>query len=420
MQLQTEPEKPDKRARGQGSLFQNGSATWWVSYSSRGIRHRESSGSTDRSAAEKLLKHRLAEIETQVFIPRASVRVDELISDLFARYREEQQKSIDTAEQRWRLHLKPFFTRRKAGDLSTDMVRRYIAQRQSQGAAPASCNRELAILKRALNLALESTPPKIRVVPFIPMFREDNTRTGFLADADQARLARECATKGLWLRTAFAIGVTYGWRLSEILGLRVRQVDLADRSVRLEVGSTKNNHGRIVSLTEECFTLLQACCVGKKADDHVLTRDGEPVLDFRGAWQYAVVRAGLGKFVCRKCKHEQATKARCKCGNRHRWRFDGLLFHDLRRTAVRNLRRLGVSETVSMKISGHRTASVFKRYDIIEQADLVDAAARLDVKQKSNALQEVALCQSSARATQNSTQTSATADPKMIAAVLPN
>jgi len=111
------------------------------------------------------------------------------------------------------------------------------------------------------------------MIPFIPMFREDNTRTGSLADADQAKLARECGVKGLWLHTAFAIGCTFGWRLSEVLGLRVRQVDLADRTVRLEVGSTKNGRGRLVSLTEECFTLLQACCVRKKPDDHVLTRD---------------------------------------------------------------------------------------------------------------------------------------------------
>jgi integrase len=299
------------------------------------------------------------------------------------------------------------------------MVRRYIKQRQTQNASPATINRELAILKAAFNLAMESTPPKVRTVPFIPMFSEKNVRIGFLADTDQAKLARECAVRGLWLRTAFAIGYTFGWRLSEILGLRVRQVDLADRTVRLEAGTTKNGHGRIVSLTEECFTLLQACCLGKKQDDYVLTRDhGKRVLDFRGAWQSACVRAELGRFVCRACEQE-VTKKKCKCGSLRR-KYDGLLFHDLRRTAVRNLRRLGVAESVAMKISGHKTASVFRRYDIVEMADLAEAAARLDTKQKSNANVEISFGQSSDRVAENRTKTDAAADSKMITPVLPN
>jgi hypothetical protein len=114
------------------------------------------------------------------------------------------------------------------------------------------------------------------------------------------------------------------------------------------------------------------------------------------------------------------TRAKCKCGSRKR-KYVGLLFHDLRRTGVRNLRRLGVAESVAMRISGHRTASVFRRYDIIETADLVDAAARLDAKQqKSNACAENPFGHISGIQPEIGTKTSAAADPKMIAAVLPN
>ena len=156
-----------------------------------------------------------------------------------------------------------------------------------------------------------------------------------------------------------AAAYNFAWRKGELLSMRVEQVDLLSRTLRLEVGTTKNGKGRTVRMTQEVHTLLTACVVGKQKDDYVFTRaNGKPVKDFRRLWEVVCKRAGV----------------------------PDLLFHDLRRTGVRNLRRLGVAESVAMKISGHKTASVFRRYDIIEESDLADAAARLDEKQKSAAL----------------------------------
>lgn len=420
--MHVEPEKQPKRPRGTGSVYrQRDGANWWVAYSDRGVKHRESSGSTDYKVAEKLLKRRLAEIETKVFIPRANVRIDELIEDVKSDYKEKRRKSLDSVEQRWRLHLKPFFTKRKAADVTSDMIRRYIALRTDQSAEPSTINRELSVLKHAYHLGEQLSPPKVMRTPFIPMFAEKNVRTGFLSDQDHAKLARECAAKGLWLRAILSIGYNYGWRLGEILPIRVDQIDLADRTVRLEVGTTKNGHGRVVKMTEEVATLLQACAINKKPSDPLFTHeDGSPVKDFRGAWHGVCVRAGLGKFVCRKCGREQMTTHKCKTCKNRRWRYDGLLFHDLRRSGVRNLRRLGVAESVAMKISGHKTASVFRRYDIVEMADLADAAARLDAKQKSNVSAENRFGHTSGIIAVNRTEAGATADSKVIEAVLPN
>src|ERR1019366_10751915 len=77
------------RPRGSGSIYQNGSAVWWVKFYVRGISRRESSHSTDRKAAEKLLKRRLAEVETKTYVMRTNVKIDELITDLFAEYRQQ-------------------------------------------------------------------------------------------------------------------------------------------------------------------------------------------------------------------------------------------------------------------------------------------------------------------------------------------
>jgi hypothetical protein len=96
------------------------------------------------------------------------------------------------------------------------------------------------------------------------------------------------------------------------------------------------------------------------------------------------------------------------------------LFHDLRRTGVRNLRRLGVAESVAMKISGHKTASIFSRYDIVEQSDLADAAARLDAKQNSQRLPNPSLGRPLGRTSEDCTQAGAAADHRMMAKVVPN
>ncbi len=234
------------------------------------------------------------------------------------------------------------------------MVRRYIKQRIQQSASPATINRELAALKRAFNLGLESTPPKVRMTPYIPMFEEKNVGTGFLVDQDHSRLAAEYSKKGPWLRAMLSVGFNYGWRAGEIVPLLVGQIDLADRTIRLEVGATKNGHGRTVTMTQEVYTLVRACMLGKGPTDRLFTRpDGSPVLDFKGAWHRVCGRSGLGRFVCRDCDQAGTTR-KCMCGSR-RLKYVGLLFHDLRRTGVRNLRRLGVAESVAMKISGHKT-----------------------------------------------------------------
>jgi len=111
-------------------------------------------------------------------------------------------------------------------------------------------------------------------------------------------------------------------------------------------------------MTDEVFHLLTALCVGKKPDDFLFSRpNGKPVRTFRRIWKTVCGRAGVPK----------------------------LLFHDLRRSGVRNLRKLGVPESVAMKISGHKTRSIFERYNIVDKNDLVDATRKLNEKQKSNA-----------------------------------
>jgi integrase len=139
------------------------------------------------------------------------------------------------------------------------------------------------------------------------------------------------------------MGRTYGWRISELINLKVKQVDVNARIIRLEPGTTKNKDGREVTMTTAVHALLAQCVEGKSADDSVFTRsDGVPVRDFRDTWGKATEAAGV----------------------------PGLLFHDLRRA--------GIAEGVIMKIGGWRTRSVFERYAIVSQTDIADALRKLE------------------------------------------
>jgi len=107
----------------------------------------------------------------------------------------------------------------------------------------------------------------------------------------------------------------------------------------------------------------------------------------------------MGQFNCMDCNAPSLTGKKCpKCAGH--LKYTGLIFHDLRRTAARNLRRAGISETVIMKIGGWRTRSVFERYAIVSRGDMVDAMQKLqrseDESQKSHVIGHVASTDASA------------------------
>lgn len=180
------------------------------------------------------------------------------------------------------------------------------------------------------------------------MLKENNTRRGFLEWEDFIRLR-----KGLpeHLRPLVTFGYYTGWRIGEIRSLHWRQVDLKIGCVRLEPGTTKNDQGRVVYLTGEILDLLRELWSKRRLDcPWVFHRNGKMINDFRKSWENACKKAGLS----------------------------GMLFHDFRRTAVRNMIRAGIPERVAMQISGHKTRSIFDRYHIVSEADLKEAALRIE------------------------------------------
>jgi len=180
--------------------------------------------------------------------------------------------------------------------LTTDLINRYIEQRRKSGTENGTINRDLAALKRAYYLGYRSSPRKVYHVPVFPRLKENAPRKGFVQDQQYRNLCQNC--NALWLRAMLAVAYTFGFRRGELLGMRVRQIDLLNRMIVLDPGTTKNDEGRQVKLTSEAYELLRECVRGKEPDDYVFTRkSGNPVLDFRGAWYSLCEKAGLGKLA---------------------------------------------------------------------------------------------------------------------------
>jgi integrase len=273
-----------------------------------------------------------------------------LCSDLWEglarHYRINGRKSTECLPRRWK-HLAPFFANMRALQVTYQRLEEYVDARLAEHAANATVNRELSALKTAFRLGRKKQV--VRDVPDFPRMAELNVRTGFVEDGQYNALTAHCSD--LWMRLFLEIAYSLAWRKAEILNLRVRDVSLEARTLRLDAGSTKNGEGREAPMSAAALPLVRQAIAGKAPDDYLLTRaDGKPVRDFRGAWRNLTDAAGL----------------------------PGLFVHDLRRSGARQLRRAGVPESVVQKIGGWLTAATFKRYAIVSNADQREAMAKLD------------------------------------------
>jgi len=354
-----------------GMIYKRGK-TYWIKYYRNGKPYRESTKSTKEADAKRLLKKREGEISRGKLpgIYFDNVRFDELAEDFLRDYRINGKKSLVRAERSVN-HLKNEFEGIRATELTTPRIEVYIEKRMEwvckkcektfepqdecpfcgsadlrPVAAHATINRELSALKRMFNLGAQRTPPKVDRVPFIPMLKENNTRKGFFEY--EGFIALRDALPA-YLKTVVTFGYNFGWRVSEILGLTWDRVDLKNGIVRIETGETKNDEARTVYLDDELKDIFKKLFSERRLDiTYVFLRDGEPIKGFRKAWLKACKDVGL----------------------------KGKIFHDLRRTAIRNMVRAGVPERVAMMISGHKTRSVFDRYNIVSDEDLKEATRR--------------------------------------------
>lgn len=218
------------------------------------------------------------------------------------------------------------------------------------------------------------------------MLREDPPRKGFFEKGDYEALFRSLPD---YARVPLALGYFTGMRKGEALGLRWDQVDFLQNSIRLHAGETKNGEGRVVPMVPQLATLLRERYAKRQASSprvcYRLDKRGHAVRikGLRRVWESCCVKLGLGRFepltdpATGEPVYGKLRSDRRRAKPRVKMTHVRKIFHDLRRSAVCNMVNGGVPEKVAMTISGHKTRSVFDRYNIVSDAELKLAARKI-------------------------------------------
>ncbi len=376
-----------------GSVYlRKGSKKFWIKYVQHGRVIRESTETESIADARRMLRTREGDIVKGIPVDPDAGRItfDEAVVDLVNDYSMNGKKTLDDVRRRIRKHLAPYFGNRRMVVITTADLRAYVAKRQAEGSvvrqrrkgkqavapdtpeerravSPAEINRELTVLKRMFSLAIQAG--KLTHKPHFPMLRENNVRAGFLEHEHYLAMLKHLPG---CMRPVVTFAYVTGWRInSEVLSMEWRQVDLKAGEVRLDPGTTKNLEGRVFYLTPELKKLLGDQRKAAKRVQREKKMIVQHVFFHDGRTQAGEPAYEAGRGITPSGFYHAWCRARVDAGRARS------IPHDLRRTAVRNMVRAGIPERVAMKLSGHKTRSVFDRYNIVSDGDLRAAAVKL-------------------------------------------
>src|ERR1035437_6438138 len=340
------------RGTGGGSIFKRGQL-WWCRVYVDGVPVDESSKSDNYEAAKRhLTKMNGRKERGELGGANAKMTVDRVIDHYLDVCKHSVQPDTrQIYEYVFDANIRPFFGKLRADKVTTAHLLEYRKQRTAAGRSASTANRELVILRAALRAAAHATPPMIALAS-IPRFTlEDErpfARTGFVVDDQFSKVLAELPSH---LHPLTVCAYNSAVRVGALKKIAWPQVDFQAGLIRLY--KTKNHEPRTIPFLGDMETHLLAAKAHRDefyADcKWVFSHLGEQIRSFKGSWEAAVKRAG----------------------------YPDLLFHDFRRSGIRNLKRAGVSDTVAMRISGHKTRAVFDRYNIVDEGDLTDAAAKV-------------------------------------------
>ena len=351
----------------EGLFHRPHSKYWWMSFyqydtaKGKRVKVHKSTGQTSQKKAKAVRVTTVKAVSDGKQPPQSveRIRFEDLVRGLRASYKTKGNKSLDRALLAVD-HLEGTFAGNRAIDLTASRISDYMLDRMDADAARATVYYELSILKRMLRIAWRRGD--LHAVPLFPEMGElHNEREGFFTDADVALLQVELPE---YIRGLAMFAYLTSWRKQEMLGLTWDHVDFGDGVVWLGARRTKGKESRTFPFKD--FPALLAVLEGQRdyaelwerrtgrIVTHVFTNHGKPIKNYYAAWRSACKRAGL----------------------------EGRYMHDNRRSAVRNMDRAGIPRDIAKKLSGHKTDSMYSRYNIVDERDLNDATAKLGQREE--------------------------------------
>ena len=263
------------------------------------------------------------------------------------------KRSYDKDAERSKV-LNRYFGAMQADKVKPSMVESFqhkmleTKNRRGRKYRPATVNRMIALMKRIYNLAIREDMALKNPCWKVAMLKEDNRRDRTLTMEEFERLVPELPDH---LIPEVYVAYYTGMRRGEILNLPWERVNMQVGFLDLEPKDTKTSEPRRLYFNDVLWSIFRRLYAQKSKSGFVFTFRGRPLKDIREGFKKALERARIKNFR----------------------------FHDLRHTFNTNMRKAGVDQTVIMKLTGHKSLSMFNRYNTVDQDDALEAMRKLDL-----------------------------------------
>ncbi len=364
--------RPHGQDRGLKPVQKSDGKTWWQArLYHQGKEWRSVAVPTKKEAREiytaKKASFREAEYFPAIYQAKQAqhVTVADLMALVVADYRRQGHRTLGEC-----VNMASFWTTlagtKKASEITGNTLTGWTDTWLAEGLAPSTINNRMDKLLRGYALACHADPPLLFSRPRWKKLNPGPPRSGWMEWMTFERVRMELPS---YVRVPITIAYWTGMRIGEILSLRWAQIVFAhDRRVAIHLDRTKNKDLRTVVWTGDLYQVLEEwrTITSQLAPlcPWVCHRGGSRIQTIDTAWKSACVKLGLAAGTWMK-------------GRGYWMGYRGPLLHDFRRTAVRNMDRAGVSRDIARKISGHKTDSIFSRYNIVSEEDLAEAGAKV-------------------------------------------